>query len=97
MADLANIVTLRAKLGKTEQLGDALKILIAQTRKEPGSTVCELHQAAEDDATWMVYERWTGEAAFAGHMRAPYVADFLARVDDLVREPPSVRAFHHRK
>lgn len=95
MPDLANIVTLRAQTGKADLLGNALRKLIALTRKEPGCAICELHQSSEDAQTWMVYERWTGDDAFASHMQQPHVADFLARVDVLVCEPPQVRPFHH--
>jgi quinol monooxygenase YgiN len=94
--DIANIVTVRAQIGKADLLGDALRKLIALTRKESGCAICELHQSSENAETWMVYERWTGDDAFASHMHQPYVADFLACVDDLVSEPPQVRPFQHR-
>jgi quinol monooxygenase YgiN len=96
MTELTNIVTLRAQGGKSQELGDALRKLIAQTRQEPGSVICELHQSSEDQRTWMVYERWVSDAALASHMQQPYVANFLAQLDALVCEPPQVRPFHHR-
>jgi quinol monooxygenase YgiN len=96
MADLTNIVLLRAHVGKAALLGAALGELVALTVQEPGCAVCELSQSSQDPNTWMVYERWRGQEAFSSHMQQPYVAAFLARVDDLAREPAEVLAFNHR-
>jgi quinol monooxygenase YgiN len=96
MTDLVNIVLLRARVGKSDFLGGALAQLVALTRQEPGSAVCELNQSSDDPNTWMVYERWKGKEAFDSHMKQPYVARFLAGLNDLVSEPPEVRPFHYR-
>jgi quinol monooxygenase YgiN len=96
MSDLANIVVMRAQSGKSALLGDALGELVALTRQELGCAVCELNQSAQDPDTWMVYERWKGQEAFDSHMKQPYVARFLARMDELVSEPAEVRPFNHR-
>lgn len=96
MPDLSNIVLLRAAVGKSAGLGEALEVLVKQTRQEPGCAVCELNQSSDDPDTWMVYERWRGQAAFDSHMQQPYVASFLARLDDLTSEPAQVRPFQHR-
>jgi quinol monooxygenase YgiN len=96
MTDLANIVLLRARAGKSDLLGDALDELVKLTRHEPGCAVCELNQSSDDAHVWMVYERWRGKAAFDSHMQQPYVAHFLSRLDDLVSEPAEVRPFEHR-
>jgi quinol monooxygenase YgiN len=95
MTDLANIVLLRAHVGKSALLAEALRELVTQTAQEPGCAVCELNQSAGDPNTWMVYERWKGQEAFASHMQQPYVTRFLARLEDLVREPAEVLAFNH--
>jgi quinol monooxygenase YgiN len=96
MTDLVNIVLLRARVGKADFLGGALAELVVLTRQEAGSAICELNQSAADPNTWMVYERWRGKDAFDSHMRQPYVARFLAQLNDLVSEPPEVRPFHYR-
>jgi quinol monooxygenase YgiN len=95
MTDRVNIVLLYAQVGKSEQLGAALGELVALTSQEPGCAICELNQSTEDPGTWMVYERWRGDDAFATHMKQPYVTRFLARVGDLVSKPAEVRPFKH--
>jgi len=96
MTDLSNIVLLYAAEGKSALMGAALNELVRLTQKEPGCAVCELNQSAEDPNTWMVYERWRGQAAFDSHMQQPYVASFLGKLGDLQSKPPEVRPFHYR-
>ena len=84
MTDLANIVLIRARPGKSDALGAALSELVTLTQREPGCATCELNQSTENGDTWMVYERWRGQSAFDSHMQQAYVANFLAQLDELV-------------
>ncbi|PEQ14260.1 hypothetical protein B2G71_01240 [Novosphingobium sp. PC22D] len=93
MAQLANIVLLRARPGRIDDLEAALRTLLAATHQEAGCAGGELHRSAEDEALFMVYERWTDQAGFDAHMAEPHVAQFLAAADDLLAEPAEVRAF----
>ena len=95
MAEIAKIVLMRAKPGGAPALDAALRGLIADSRKEDGATYSELHRGSADDELFMVYERWSGDAAFDVHMTQPHVAVFLAAVDTLLAEPPEVLAFDH--
>ena len=95
MAEIAKIVLMRAKPGGAAALDAALRGLIADSRKEEGSVYCELHRGSADDELFMVYERWSGDAAFDLHMTQPHVATFLTAVDTLLAEPPEVLAFDH--
>ncbi len=96
MTDLSNIVLLHAREGKSALLGAALDELVKLTRQEPGCAVSELNQSSEDPNTWMVYERWRGQAAFDSHMQQPYVASFLENLGDLLSKPAEVRPFQYR-
>jgi quinol monooxygenase YgiN len=96
MTHLANIVLLHAHDGRSALLGEALRELVARTLEEPGCLVCELNQSADNADLWMVYERWRGKDAFASHMQQSYVAQFLARLDELVSGPAEVRPFDYR-
>lgn len=95
MSDLAYIVMVRAKAGKSELLGAALGEMVTLTRQESGCGICELHQSSDDAATWMVYERWRDKEAFASHMQQPYTLKFIERMGELANEPADVRAFDH--
>ncbi len=95
MADLAYIVTLRAQNGKSELLGEALAEMLGLTRQEPGCAIAELHQSGDDPLTWMVYERWRDQRAFASHMEQPHTVRFVARMGELLGAPADVRPFKH--
>jgi quinol monooxygenase YgiN len=95
MPDLVLIVTLRAHNGKSEALGDALRHLQVLTRKEPGCANTELHRSPDDPDVWMAYDRWKGEEGLTAHMAQPYVADFVARMGELVKGAPDIQRFEH--
>ena len=69
--------------------------MLGYTRREPGCSICELHQSSDDPTTWMVYERWRDQAAFASHMEQPHTIQFVARMGDLICDPAEVRPFKH--
>jgi quinol monooxygenase YgiN len=43
----------------------------------------------------MAYDRWRGEEGLTAHMAQPYVADFIAHMDDLVKGAPDIQRFAH--
>ncbi|MFC0203430.1 putative quinol monooxygenase [Novosphingobium soli] len=93
MADLAKIVLLRAKPERVADLEATLRRLLSATRQEAASTACELHRSSEEEAQFMVYERWSDDAGFARHMEQPHTFEFLALAGDLLAEPPQVLSF----
>ncbi len=93
MSEIANVATLKAFPGKSEMLGDALTQLLAPTRLEEGCRAYELHCSSQDHDVWMVYERWTSEAAAAAHLKQPHVQTFLTRLPELVSGPIDVQSF----
>jgi quinol monooxygenase YgiN len=95
VADLAYIVVLRAQVGKSELLGEALTEMVGLTGREPGCAIIELHQSSDDPLTWMVYERWRDSEAFASHMEQPHTVRFVARMGELLGAPADVRQFKH--
>jgi quinol monooxygenase YgiN len=95
VSDLAYIVEVRAKAGKSNLLGAALAEMVTLSRQEPGCRICELHQSSDEAALWMVYERWQDKEAFESHMQQPYTLRFIERMGDLASEPADVRAFDH--
>ncbi|MCG2842020.1 antibiotic biosynthesis monooxygenase [Sandaracinobacter sp. RS1-74] len=95
MAEVAKIVLMRAKPGGGPALEAALRALILESGKEEGSVCCELHSGSADSEQFMVYERWSGDAAFDAHMAQPHVAVFLAATGELLAGQPEVLAFDH--
>ncbi len=62
------IATLKVKDDKIEEAKSFLKQLAADTlAKEPGTLVYTVHQRKDDPTTFVFYEKYESEAAFAEH------------------------------
>jgi hypothetical protein len=53
-----DIAFIRAKAGKTEELGKELVALVEPTRREEGNYAYDLHRSGDDPNLWFIYEAW---------------------------------------
>jgi quinol monooxygenase YgiN len=90
---LTNLAFLRAKTGKSEELGAALKSLVQPSREDPTCFVYDLHHSAGDPDLWFVYEIWESAEALTAHFEAPFMKEFVAKVEDLLDGDIDLRAF----
>jgi quinol monooxygenase YgiN len=74
------VAEFRAKEGKTDELIDALHVLMAPTHKEAGCIRYELNQR-EDDPRWITFiEKWKDRKTFDEHCAMPYIANYFDNV-----------------
>lgn len=66
-----------AKEGKTEELIDALHVLMKPTHAEPGCLRYELNQRADDARGITFIEKWKDRKAFDEHCAKPYITHFF--------------------
>jgi quinol monooxygenase YgiN len=66
-----------AKEGKTEELIDALHVLIKPTHAEPGCIRYELNQRAGDPQGITFIEKWKDKKVFDEHCAASYISHFF--------------------
>lgn len=69
-----------AKEGKTEELIEALHVLIKPTHAEAGCIRYELNQRTDDPKGITFIEKWKDKKAFDEHCAMPYIADFFNNV-----------------
>lgn len=69
-----------AKEGKTDELIDALHVLLKPTHAEPGCIRYELNQRADDPKGITYIEKWKDRQAFDEHCATPYITDFFDNV-----------------
>ena len=82
------VAEFRALEGKTEDLINALHVLMEPTHKEPGCIRYELNQRS-DDTRWITFiEKWKDRDTFDRHCAMPYIKDFFDNV-----RPPLVETF----
>ncbi len=66
-----------AKEGKTDELIDALHVLIQPTRAEAGCVRYELNQRTDQPNGITFIEKWKDKQAFDEHCATPYIAHFF--------------------
>ncbi|WP_327728390.1 antibiotic biosynthesis monooxygenase [Streptomyces sp. NBC_00487] len=69
---------------------DAFVELCAATRQEEGALRFDAWRSEEHENVIVLVEEWADQAAIDLHMKEPYVADFLAKVEGAYVRPPYV-------
>ena len=87
---LTVVAQINAKPGKEDQVRQELLSLVAPSRKDAGCLNYDLHQALDNPALFLFHENWTDEAHLEWHMQKPDLQAVLARVGQLVAEPPQI-------
>ena len=82
------VAILRAKPEHAEEVERTIRGIAAATRDEPGALTFVLHRQGAD--TFIVYEKYTDEAARDAHFAAPYVAELVARFPELLVAEPQI-------
>lgn len=80
---LTIIATLKARLGREEELGRELRALVEPTHAEAGCIAYEMHQSQEDQGLYMFTEAWASRPEWDAHMASPHLTAFGAKQDNL--------------
>src|SRR5690349_18671420 len=84
MAPISVVATIKAKLGREEELLNLLKQLVENTHQEPGCLTYALHRSQSDPATFIFVEKWASETDLQDHFRTPHVQDAMRQKDELI-------------
>ena len=91
---LTILVLIPAQPGKGDALGEALKALLAPTRKEKGCISYDTHRSNTDPDLWMMYETWESQADLDTHMKSPHLVDFAQnKMPELVKGGLDIQTF----
>ncbi len=90
---LTNLAFIRAKAGRSDDLGQGLLGLVAASRAEPGCLCYEVHRSNDDADLWMVYENWRSAEDLAAHFSLPHMQAFIKDVPSLVEGELDLRSF----
>jgi quinol monooxygenase YgiN len=82
--DMANVLTVVAKIRAAKGKGDALAALLAEQagvvrKNEPGCLAYRPHRSSKDPDLFLFYEQYKDEAAFDLHRKAPHLAAYRER------------------
>jgi quinol monooxygenase YgiN len=84
---LTLIVPIKAKSEFRGEVRRLLLELAKQTRKEAGNIHYTVHEVADHQNEFLIYEVWKNQEALAFHMQQPYLIKFLEEECKLLREP----------
>ena len=87
---LTVVAQIKARPGKESQVRQELLSLVAPSRKDAGCLNYDLHQAVDNPALFLFHENWVSKAQLDAHLRKPDLQAVLARVGQLVAEPPQI-------
>jgi|SRR5690348_12464061 quinol monooxygenase YgiN len=88
---LTLIARIKAKPGSEKALEDAFRDMIKKVRAaEPGCLTYVLHKSNEDPCTFVWYETYTDDAAFATHRKTDHMKEMGARIANLLAEKPQI-------
>ena len=87
---LTVIAQIKAKPGKEGQVRQELLSLVAPSRKDDGCLNYDLHQALDNPTRFLFHENWTSKAHLDRHLQKPDLQAVLAKLGELVAEPPQI-------
>jgi quinol monooxygenase YgiN len=88
-------VTWMAKAGKEAEVADLFSKLTAESRKEPGCAMYQVHRHRTEPRKFFIYEQYKDDAALEAHRSAAHFLQFAKkdlpkiadRVDGQLYEP----------
>ncbi|HEY6303029.1 MAG TPA: putative quinol monooxygenase [Terriglobales bacterium] len=73
-------VTWMAKIGRESEVSVIFEKLTAESRKEPGCAMYQVHKHKTDPRRFFIYEQYKDDAALEAHRAAPHFLQ-LAKKD----------------
>ena len=65
-------VTWMAKMGRESEVAATFEKLTAESRKEPGCLMYQVHKHKTDGRRFFIYEQYKDDAALEAHRTAPH-------------------------
>jgi quinol monooxygenase YgiN len=88
------IATLKVKAGQEETLVAGMKKMIEHVRAhEPGTKTYLLHRSAADPTTFLVYEVYTDQTAFAAHGASEPMKEFFKLAGGILDGRPDIAMY----
>src|SRR5512136_3004031 len=87
---LTVVAQIKAQPGQEGQVRQELLSLVAPSRKDAGCLNYDLHQGLDNPALFLFHENWVSKAHLDAHLQKPDLQAVLARVGQMVAEPPQI-------
>jgi quinol monooxygenase YgiN len=86
------IITAKVRLqpGTSERFLEAVRAMQPQVMNDPGAIQYSLHRSTDDPDTFIFYERYESEEAFAYHLSTGHFKSLAGTIDPLMAAPPEL-------
>src|SRR5690606_38627973 len=87
--DLVFYVKLYVRPDRIDEWNEAVNTVIEEMSKEAAFISCDLHQEANDESLFTLYEKWAVPSveAFLKHQAKPYRVAYEAKLEALLQRP----------
>lgn len=90
MPKITIIATLKAAPGKEDEVADGLVELIGAADEEPGLLIYSVHRDPEDPSTFVFFELYENDEAFAVHGKGDQMRTAMGAMGALLAGRPEV-------
>ena len=87
------IAVLQAKVGKENEMENALKDMISKVKSEEGTLAYILHRAQNEVGKFLIYEKYKDQAAFDYHSSTPYFQELFGKIGPLLTSQPIIEMY----
>ena len=88
--EISSFVKFRAVAGQERAAEDALRAVLAATRKEPGCVSIHAFRGIREPQVFYIHSQWKSEEAFDAHAKLAHTVQFLQTMDTLIDQPREV-------
>lgn len=85
--ELVIFARFHARPGQEGAVAEALREVLAPTRREPGCRGIHAFRSVRDPRLFYIHSRWQDEAAFDRHASLPHTLRFVAGMEPLIDHP----------
>lgn len=64
--------------GRADELRERLRVVVAETLKEPGCLEFQIFELADDPGHFVLWEKFASQSALEEHMAAEWTRDYFA-------------------
>jgi quinol monooxygenase YgiN len=87
------VAVMKAKQGKEEEMGNALRDIVPRVASEEGTLTYILNRAKKDPQTFLMYEKYRDKDALNFHSTTPYFAELFEKIAPLLDGAPSIEIY----
>jgi quinol monooxygenase YgiN len=87
------VAKMNAKVGKENEMEEALRNIIPKVESEEGTLAYVLHRMKKKPQNFLMYEKYRDKEALAFHSSTPYFAELFGKIAPLMDGDPAIEVY----